>query len=201
MVSADQTTVLREGYWASYNVPFYEEVFQLSGYGEVAKQHGQEFTHDLAIRAKIFRRDQGNVRDMKSYQTLMQSNGWCKYWYQVFDWCVLSLEYKTDPYSDNDPMGAICSRGDLGLPPQSDGCTDSKVFLFSDLFPVTILVNLQVTDYYMAKNMTAYIRNGPTHQVECNQTKNVTLHITVYSRILLHFNGAHLHSLYHMLAR
>ena len=41
-----------------------------------------------------------------------------------------SLEYKTDPYSDNDPMSAICSRGDLGSPPQSGGCTDSKVFCF-----------------------------------------------------------------------
>lgn len=75
VVSADQTTVLREGYWSSYNVPFYEEVFQLSGYAEMAQKHGQEFTHDLAVRAKIFRRDQGKVTDMKSYQALMQSNG------------------------------------------------------------------------------------------------------------------------------
>lgn len=75
MISADQTTVLREGYWASYNVPFYEEVFQMSGYAEMAKLHGQEYTHDLAVRAEIFRRDQGNVTDMKSYQRLMQSNG------------------------------------------------------------------------------------------------------------------------------
>jgi len=75
MVSGDQTVVLREGYWSSYNVPFYEEVFRLSGYADVAKQHGQNFTHDLAVRAKIFRRDQGNVKDMESYQMLMQSNG------------------------------------------------------------------------------------------------------------------------------
>lgn len=60
---------------------------------------------------------------------------------------MLSLEYKTDPYSDNDPMDAICSRGDLESPPQSGGCTDSKV-----------------TNYNMAKNLTAHIRNGPTHQ-------------------------------------
>ena len=75
MVSGDQTTVLREGYWSSYNVPFYEEIFQLSGYADAVKQHGEDFTHDLAVRAKIFRRDHGKVTDMKSYQTLMQSNG------------------------------------------------------------------------------------------------------------------------------
>ena len=51
----------------------------MSGYAEMAKLHGQEYTHDLAIRAEIFRRDQGNVTDMKSYQRLMQSNGWYNY--------------------------------------------------------------------------------------------------------------------------
>ena len=75
MVSGDQTAILREGYWASYNVPFYEEVFQLSGYAAAAKQHGEEFTHDLAVRAEIFRRDQGKVVDLSTYQTIMQSNG------------------------------------------------------------------------------------------------------------------------------
>ena len=75
MVSADQTAILREGYWASYNVPFYEEVFQLSGYADAAKKYGEEYTHDLAVRAKIFRRDQGKVVDLSTYQTLMQSNG------------------------------------------------------------------------------------------------------------------------------
>ena len=61
MVSADQTQVLREGYWASYNIPFYEQVFKLSGYADMVKKHGEDFSHDLAVRAKIFRRDQGKV--------------------------------------------------------------------------------------------------------------------------------------------
>jgi len=78
MVSADQTPVLREGYWASYNVPFYEEVFQLSGYADMVKKHGQDFSHDLAIRAKIFRRDQGKVCDglriiVKCFRDILQN--------------------------------------------------------------------------------------------------------------------------------
>ena len=80
MVSGDQTIVLREGYWSSYNVPFYEEIFQLSGFADMVKQHGQDFTHDLDPRAKIFRRDEGKVTDMKTYEALMQSNGWYKYY-------------------------------------------------------------------------------------------------------------------------
>lgn len=75
-----------------------------------------------------------------------------------------SLEYKTDPYSDNSPLDAICSRGDLASPPESGGCTDSKV-LYTITIPINTHCTSQVTDYLMAKNLTAYIRNGPTHQV------------------------------------
>ena len=57
----DQSAILREGYWASYNVPFYEDVFTISGYPELVKKIGPSATHDLAPRAKIFRRDQGKV--------------------------------------------------------------------------------------------------------------------------------------------
>ena len=72
MVSADQTQVLREGYWASYNVPFYEQVFKLSGYADMVKKYGQDLSHDLAPRAKIFRRDQGKVRQLYNNA----SNSW-----------------------------------------------------------------------------------------------------------------------------
>ena len=52
---------MREGYWASYNVPFYEKVYRLSGIPEDVQKQGPEESHDLAPRAKIFRRDQANV--------------------------------------------------------------------------------------------------------------------------------------------
>ena len=57
----DQTAILREGYWGSYNVPFYEDVFVMSGYAAMEKKRGPSLSHDLAPRAEIFRRDQGKV--------------------------------------------------------------------------------------------------------------------------------------------
>ena len=57
----DQSAILREGYWASYNIPFYEDVFNISGYPEMVERFGPSMSHDLAPRAKIFRRDQGKV--------------------------------------------------------------------------------------------------------------------------------------------
>ena len=89
-VAQDLTRMLREGHWASYNVPFYEKVqlysnsefqisllnvmctfvlrtrhnlqiYNMSGYVDFVESHGVEFSHELAPRAKIFRRDSDKV--------------------------------------------------------------------------------------------------------------------------------------------
>ena len=73
--SGDETEILRDGYWASYNVPFFEKVYNMSGYPEVAEKVGPDATYQLCPRAKIFRRDQGNVKDMASMQYIMRYNG------------------------------------------------------------------------------------------------------------------------------
>ena len=68
---ADQTAILREGYWASYNIPFYESIYNTSGYPSVVKRVGPVATHELYPRAKIFRRDQGNVRLFKTVMLML----------------------------------------------------------------------------------------------------------------------------------
>ena len=59
--SGDQTGILQAGYWPSYNVPFYEDVFDSLGYSTAVEAYGTEFSYQLCPRAKIFRRDQGKV--------------------------------------------------------------------------------------------------------------------------------------------
>ena len=63
------------GYWASYNVPFYPVIYNMSGYPDMMNVFGSLLSHELAPRAKIFRRDQGTVFDMKTMQALMRYNG------------------------------------------------------------------------------------------------------------------------------
>jgi len=67
--------LLTLGYWASYNVPFYPVIFNMSGYRDMVNVFGTLLSHSLAPRAKIFRRDQGKVVDMKSMQAIMRYNG------------------------------------------------------------------------------------------------------------------------------
>jgi len=131
VVGADLTDQLERGYFASYNVPYFYEIYTLSGYPEIVAQFGNDYSYQLAPRAKIFRRDQGNVIDFNSLKYLMRYN-----------------DYKFDPYSEGDPMNAICSRGDLEtVNATAFGCYDSKC-----------------TNQDMMTSLSAYIINGPTTQ-------------------------------------
>ncbi|EDQ90028.1 uncharacterized protein MONBRDRAFT_20946 [Monosiga brevicollis MX1] len=112
---ADVTKMLSLGYWPSYNVPFFEKIYNLSGYPAVVKQHGTDDSYELAPRAKIFRRDQTTVVDLDSFKAIMRYN-----------------DYKNDPYAKGDPYNAICSRGDLESDsPSPGGCYDTKVTTYS----------------------------------------------------------------------
>jgi hypothetical protein len=114
---SDQTPILRTGYWPSYNVPFFERVYNLSGYPEFVAKHGVDFSHELAPRAKIFRRDANNVHNFDEFKALMRQNKW-----------------KTDPLAEGSPENAICSRGDLvSSRPDAGGCYDTKASSY-DMF-------------------------------------------------------------------
>ncbi|KAF7248903.1 Phospholipase B [Varanus komodoensis] len=108
---SDQTNILRKGYWPSYNIPFHENIYNLSGYAEYVKKYGLDFSYEMAPRAKIFRRDQGNVTDIESMKYIMRYNN-----------------YKKDPYARHNPCNTICCRADLNpKTPVPAGCYDSKI--------------------------------------------------------------------------
>eukprot|EP00879_Flechtneria_rotunda_P009863 GHRR01010315.1.p1 GENE.GHRR01010315.1~~GHRR01010315.1.p1 ORF type:complete len:548 (+),score=138.18 GHRR01010315.1:757-2400(+) len=122
VVSADKTQTLERGYWPSYNVPYFPEIYNQSGYpdfinrlkasnAEAYKSMLSGVSYQLAPRAKISRRDQGTVADLDGLKAYMRSNRW-----------------SSEPYSDNSPFGAICGRGDLDpKSAKASGCTDAKV--------------------------------------------------------------------------
>lgn len=139
--SEDLTDILRQtSYFASYNVPFFPDIYAESGYPDY-KHHlekfGQNFTktthwlsHELAPRAKIFNRDQANITTLEDLKRIMRSNGYAR----------------GDPFSEGHPLAAVCGRGDLmSGSPLAKGCYDCKV-----------------TSATLAKGMQAEAVNGPT---------------------------------------
>uniref|UniRef100_A0A673IEI7 Phospholipase B-like n=1 Tax=Sinocyclocheilus rhinocerous TaxID=307959 RepID=A0A673IEI7_9TELE len=108
---SDQSSVLRHGYWASYNIPFHSDIYRMSGYGVMWEKYGEDFSYDLCPRAKLFRRDQGKVINLDTLKYITRYN-----------------DYRKDPYSKKHPCESICCRNDLRLRrPHPGGCYDTKV--------------------------------------------------------------------------
>ena len=55
-------------YWASYNTPFFEDIFNMSGGPENVAKYGDWFTYDKTPRALIFDRDHIKVSAMSQSQ-------------------------------------------------------------------------------------------------------------------------------------
>ncbi|XP_061822141.1 phospholipase B-like 1 isoform X2 [Nerophis lumbriciformis] len=111
VMHSDQTQTLRGGYWPSYNIPFHVEIYNLSGYSVMWTKHGEDFSYDLCARAKILRRDQAKVFDLRSLKYIMRYNN-----------------YRRDPYAKGHPCKTICCRNDLRpRRPRPGGCYDTKV--------------------------------------------------------------------------
>lgn len=52
--------LLRHQYWASYNVPYFTDVFEMGGNKPLVERFGDWFTYENSPRARIFRRDQAS---------------------------------------------------------------------------------------------------------------------------------------------
>jgi len=118
----DNTDVLeKEGYWASFNRPYFKEVNQMSMFEKYANVHGEMFSYENCNRAKIFQREQSKIKTVGDMKRLMRLN-----------------EYETDPISAGCPGEAIAARYDLPAVPgakcevssKPNGATDSKITTF-----------------------------------------------------------------------
>ncbi|XP_077016034.1 putative phospholipase B-like 2 [Tamandua tetradactyla] len=75
VVVADKTLELyQKSYWASYNIPSFESVFNASGLQELVARYGDWFSYRGSPRAQIFQRNQSLVHDMDSMMRLMRYN-------------------------------------------------------------------------------------------------------------------------------
>ncbi|XP_072352395.1 putative phospholipase B-like 2 isoform X1 [Scyliorhinus torazame] len=128
---ADKTEeLMQRGYWASYNIPYFEEIFNASGKQILVQEYGDWFSYNKTPRAQIFRRNQTLVTDMESMVKLMRYNN-----------------FKNDPLSEcgqcnpkRNGENSISARSDLNpangtypfsaLGQRSHGGTDMKVTSF-----------------------------------------------------------------------
>lgn len=107
----DQTQRLsKDAHFASYNVPFYKDIWTKMGYEAMAKAHGDQYSWEKTSRGQIFRRDQGAITTMAGVKRTIRNN-----------------DYISDPLAGGNPFHTICSRGDLASPKVAQGCLDAKI--------------------------------------------------------------------------
>uniref|UniRef100_A0A8D2J321 Phospholipase B-like n=2 Tax=Varanus komodoensis TaxID=61221 RepID=A0A8D2J321_VARKO len=146
VITQDKTKELyQESYWASYNVPYFKEIFNASGLPEMVEKYGDWFTYEKSPRAQIFRRNQTLVRDVASMIRLMRFNNFPK--------DPLSRCQACDPPQNGE--NAIAARSDLN---PANGT-----------YPFGALqqrphgsIDMKVTSYEMAKNLSLIATSGPT---------------------------------------
>jgi hypothetical protein len=93
----DRTSDLtRDSYWASYNVPYYSDIQDASGYAKLCKMGNTDNCHDTAPRAQIFREYQGQITNLDGAKWMLGYNS-----------------FQNDTASHGDPCSAIACRGDL----------------------------------------------------------------------------------------
>jgi hypothetical protein len=133
--SGDVTPVmLSQGYWRSFNVPYFKYIYDLAGYKGPCIEDGKCPEYVAAPRYSIFGAQQASVKDINTLKSLMQYNN-----------------YQHDPLSVGDPANAISSRYDLRAPDQHPapfGGIDSKLSSWT----------------LLQSNMTSWAISGPTHQ-------------------------------------
>jgi hypothetical protein len=164
VTAADKTDILNsEAYWASYNIPYFTNVFDVSGNLAQELQFGSFFSYTNYSRAEIFRRNYTDVVDVDSMKALMRYNNFMNDPLSIITNCKAATNGVCDPkYS---AMLAIASRGDLNPPggaskygvnyqflTRRNHCaTDTKIALWS------MMMNNSLTNTF-----TSVIINGPT---------------------------------------
>ncbi|CAG2104490.1 unnamed protein product, partial [Medioppia subpectinata] len=120
-----------KGYWASYNVPYFKDIYDRSGNAEEYAKLGPFYSYNDTARALIFRRDQSKIVDLKTLFSLMRYNDFKK---DPLSECRIYNKVCVPPYSAD---LSIAARNDLndvngkypidGWAHRAEGATDAKM--------------------------------------------------------------------------
>ena len=160
--SADVTDVLqRQGYWASYNIPYFPRVYNLSGYAAQEAEQGSFWSHDRYARATIFKRNHSDVVDTASMQRMMRYNNWHADPLSLIPNCTGATGGVCSPRHSS--MLTIASRGDL-LPVYATAA--ENVAHYGPIYGLVAQGCFGATDSKIARwsqPMVGLVVNGPSN--------------------------------------
>ena len=66
--------LFKEGFWASYNRPFFDETSRRAGYTDMAELYGNTYSYNKNPRAKLILSRINEIKDLNDMKKLMQNN-------------------------------------------------------------------------------------------------------------------------------
>ena len=144
----DMTDYIRStGYWASYNVPYFFEIYKYSGFLEQFQEDGDYRSHRDTACAKIFAREESSIVNVTSLYHLMRYNDFTN---DPLSRC----EACSPPYSS---VLTIAARSDLNDPKGKYTKDDFTFGLYG-------AIDTKVTSSQLAKHLEFVAVSGPTYE-------------------------------------
>eukprot|EP00658_Telonema_sp_P-2_P079714 TRINITY_DN777_c0_g1_i10.p1 TRINITY_DN777_c0_g1~~TRINITY_DN777_c0_g1_i10.p1 ORF type:complete len:577 (+),score=201.19 TRINITY_DN777_c0_g1_i10:317-2047(+) len=151
-----------QGYWASYNLPYFTEIYQLSGTQAMLEQFGDFYSYTKYARPMIFARNHTDIKNLDDFKAMMRYNNFKEDPLSKIQNCKGAGTDNTcnPPYSS---FLTIASRGDLNTPGDASNygpnfahlnqrqhaATDAKIATYKNMMSA-------------ADTMTGVVINGPT---------------------------------------
>jgi len=164
MARGDVTDVLRtQGFWASYNIPYFRVIFQLSGYAEMEAEQGTFWSYTKYARPEIFKRNQTLIRDVAGMQKMMRYNNYLHDEYSIIPNCTGATNDVCNPMRSS--MLTIASRGDL-MPVYNT--TAEMIAHYGPLYFFVAqgcfgALDAKIARYSARHNLAGLVINGPTN--------------------------------------
>ena len=160
--SADVSEVVNtQGYWGSYNIPYFPYIYNISGNLQMYEADGNFYSYSKYARAEIFARNHSLVKNLDDFKAMMRYNNFKEDPLSRIQDCAAATNGTCNPpYSS---FLTIASRGDLNpaggesaygvnwahLTLRQHAATDAKIATYKNM----------MSD---ANSMTGVVVNGPT---------------------------------------
>ncbi|CAG2100672.1 unnamed protein product [Medioppia subpectinata] len=151
VTAADVTKVLRDTtYWGSYNVPYFQNIYNMSGTGGLVEKWGEFFSYKETARALIFKRDQSTVTNLNTLYSLMRYNNF------QHDSLSQCHHYHQECQPGYAGQLAIAVRHDLNSP------TGQYLYIFGRA--IAGAMDAKMINKDMAARLEMLAVSGPTHR-------------------------------------
>lgn len=160
---ADVTHVLREtGYWASYNINYFEDLYKISGYEEMEQEQGTFWSYTKYARPEIFRRNQTYIKTVEDMQRMMRYNDYLNDVFSIIPNCTGADAACNEAHT---AMLTIASRGDLM---ELFNTTEENIRVYGPLYDWVAqgcfgAIDSKIASYKNRHHLTGLVISGPTN--------------------------------------